>query len=260
MNLLLAMDIGNTNIVLGFLDGPAIIATHRISTGLPRTADEYGLLLTELLARHDLSASDVDDVIISSVVPKVMHSFRGAIVTYFDIEPMIVGPGVKSGIRITIDDPKTLGADCLADCAGAYYLYGGPVLVADFGTATTFNYVDASGTILSGLITTGIRTGANALWSSTAQLPEVEITRPRSILARSTKDAMQAGLYYGFLGGVERTIHQFHEEISDDFQVVATGGLGRIFADDTDLIDVYDPDLIFKGMAVIHAKTSRQRP
>ncbi|WP_300765896.1 type III pantothenate kinase [uncultured Bifidobacterium sp.] len=257
--MLLAVDIGNTNIVLGLLDGPDIVATHRISTGTPRTADEYGLLLTELLARHNLGAADIDDVIVSSVVPKVMHSFRASIVTYLDVDPMIVGPGVRSGIRIAIDDPKSLGADCLADCAGAYYLYGGPVLVADFGTATTFNYVDASGTIVSGLITTGIRTGANALWSSTAQLPEVEITRPKTVMTRNTREAMQAGLYYGFLGGVERTIQQFHEEIAENFRVVATGGLGRIFANDTDAIDVYDPELIFKGMAVIYAKTRKSR-
>ncbi len=255
--MLVAVDIGNTNIVLGFLDGSRIVATHRISTRTPRTADEYGLLLTQLLALHDLSADDVEDVIVSSVVPKVMHSFRGGIITYLRVEPMVVGPGIRSGLRIGIEDPKTLGADCLCDCAGAFYLYGGPVLVADFGTATTFNYVDASGTITCGLITTGIRTGASALWDSAAQLPEVEITRPTTILARDTRTAMQAGLYYGFLGGVERTIAQFHEEIDEDFHVIATGGLGRIFADDTDLIDVYDPELILKGMAVIHARNRR---
>ena len=123
-----------------------------------------------------------------------------------------------------MDNPQNMGADCIADCAGAYYEYGGPILVADFGTATTFNYVTADASVISGLITTGIRTAAAALWEGTAQLPEVEITRPKSILAKSTKPAMQAGLYYNFLGGIERTIAQFHKEIDEDFRVVATGG------------------------------------
>ena len=129
--------------------------------------------------------------------------------------------------------------------------------MADFGTATTFNYVDAKGTIRAGYITTGIRTGAEALWGQTAQLPEVEIVRPKSILATNTRTAMQAGLYYTFLGGIERTIRQFREEINEPFKVVTTGGLGRIFKDDTDEIDVYDPDLIFKGMALIYKRNVR---
>ena len=252
--MLLAVDIGNTNIVLGFLEGERIVGTYRITTKADHTSDEYGLMITEFLRMSGYSPQDVDDVIVASVVPKVMHSFRASIVKFLDIDPMVVGPGVKSGMNIRIDDPKSLGADCLADCAGAYYVYGGPALVADVGTATTFNYVDAHGTITCGLISPGLRTAAAALWTGTAQLPEVEITRPDSILATGTKTAMQAGLYYNFLGGIERTIMQFREEIREDFQVIATGGLGRVFMDDTDLIDVYDPDLIFKGMAKIHAR------
>ena len=257
--MLVAVDIGNTNIKLGFLEGSRIVGTYRITTKANHTSDEYGLLLTEFLDMSGYRPDDVDDVIIASVVPKVMHSFRASIVKFLRLEPMVVGPGVKTGINIRMDDPKSMGADCLADCAGAYHVYGGPALVADFGTATTFNYVDDRGTITAGLITTGIRTAAAALWGGTAQLPEVEITRPKTILAKGTKTAMQAGLYYNFLGGIERTIRQFRAEISEDFQVIATGGLGRVFADDTDLIDVYDPDLIFKGMAIIHQRTLAAR-
>ena len=252
--MLVAVDIGNTNIVLGFLDGDTIAGTYRITTKANHTSDEYGLFLTEFLRMSGFQPSDVDDVIICSVVPKVMHSFRSSIVKFLDIDPMVVGPGVKTGMNIRLDDPKTLGSDCIADCAGAYHTYGGPVLVADFGTATTFNYVDSSGTIRSGFITTGIRTGAEALWGQTAQLPEVEITQPQSILATNTRTAMQAGLYYTFLGGIERTIQQFRKEIDEPFQVVATGGLSRIFKNNTDMIDVYDSDLIFKGMAYIYSR------
>lgn len=199
----------------------------------------------------------MDDVIISSVVPKVMHSFRASMVKFLNIDPMIVGPGIKTGLNIRIDNPQTMGSDCIADCVGAYYEYGGPLLVADFGTASTFNYVTKDASIICGLITTGIRTGAAALWNETAQLPEVEITRPKSIVAKNTRQAMQAGLYYNFLGGIERTIMQFKREIDEDFRVVATGGLGRVFINDTDLIDVYDPDLIFKGMLHIYNRNSR---
>lgn len=256
--MLVAVDIGNTNIELGFLDGNRISGTYRITTKADHTADEYGLLLTEFLGMRGFRADDVDDVIICSVVPKVMHSFRASIIKFLDLEPMVVGPGIKTGMNVRIDDPKSLGADILADCVGAYHVYGGPVLVADFGTATTFTHVSGQGVIDAGVITTGIRSGAAALWSGTAQLPEVEITRPQTILGTNTKVCMQAGLYYTFLGGVERTIKQFRRELDgEEFKVIATGGLGRVFSDDTDLIDVYDPDLIFKGMAYIHRRNLR---
>lgn len=255
--LLVAVDIGNTNVVIGFLDDGHIAGTYRITTKSNHTSDEYGLMITQFLQLSGYTPGDVDDVIISSVVPKVMHSFRASIVKFLNIDPMIIGPGVKTGINIRMDNPQSMGADCIADCAGAYYEYGGPILVADFGTATTFNYVTADASVICGLITTGIRTGATALWEATAQLPEVEITRPASILAKSTKPAMQAGLYYNFLGGIERTITQFHREIDEEFRVVATGGLSRVFADDTDMIDIYDPDLIFKGMLHIYERNVR---
>ena len=225
IRMLVAVDIGNTNIVLGFLDGDDIIGTYRITTKSNHTSDEYGLMITQFLALSGLRPSDIDDVIIASVVPKVMHSFRASIIKFLNINPMVVGPGIKTGINIRIDDPKSLGSDCLITC---------------------------------GLITTGIRTAAAALWGETAQLPEVEITKPKSILATGTKTAMQAGLYYNFLGGIERTIRQFRMELDEPFTVVATGGLGRVFKDDTELIDVYDPELIFKGMALIHSRNSHR--
>ena len=166
--MLMAVDIGNTNIVIGFLEGDRIVGSYRITTKATHTSDEYGLMITQFLALSDYTADDVDDVIVCSVVPKVMYSFRASLIKFLGLKPMVVGPGVKTGMNIRLDDPKTLGSDCIADCAGAYHTYGGPVLVADFGTATTFNYVDGSGTIRSGFITTGIRTGAEALWGQTA--------------------------------------------------------------------------------------------
>ncbi|AKV55475.1 pantothenate kinase [Bifidobacterium actinocoloniiforme DSM 22766] len=258
--MLLAVDIGNTNTVIGFMEGRRVRASYRIATRAGRTADEYGMILTDFLRLSSYEPADMEGVIIASVVPKVMHSLPAAIVRYLSVEPLVVGPGVKTGVNIRLDDPKSLGADCLADCVGAHESYEGPLLVADFGTATTFNYVDAQGSIRSGLITVGIDSGAKALWSQTAQLPEVELTRPSSILTTGTRDAMQAGLYYNFLGGLERIILQFRREIDNDFQVIATGGLGRIFASETDLIDHYDPELIFRGMATIYSRTMQAAP
>lgn len=161
--LLVAVDIGNTNVVIGFLDDGHIAGTYRITTKANHTSDEYGLMITQFLRLSGYAPGDVDDVIITSVVPKVMHSFRASIVKFLNIDPMIVGPGVKTGINIRMDNPQNMGADCIADCAGAYYEYGGPILVADFGTATTFNYVTADASVICGLITTGIRTGAGRL-------------------------------------------------------------------------------------------------
>ena len=152
--LLMAVDIGNTNVVIGFIDDGRIAGTYRITTKANHTSDEYGLMITQFLALSGYKPADVDDVIISSVVPKVMHSFRASIVKFLDIDPMIVGPGIKTGLNIRMDNPQNMGADCIADCAGAYYEYGGPILVADFGTATTFNYVTADASVISGLITT----------------------------------------------------------------------------------------------------------
>lgn len=258
--MLMAVDIGNTNIAIGFLEGGHITGTYRLTTQQDRTADEYGILITQLLSLSGYGRQDVEDVVVASVVPEVMHSFRASLVRFLDIEPMVVGPGIRTGMNIRLDDPRSLGADCLCDCVGAYFVYGGPVLVADFGTATTFNYVDGQAGIRSGLITVGIRSGAAVLAGKTAQLPQVEITKPGTILATGTRTAMQAGLYYNFLGGLERIVDQFRKEIGGDFKVVATGGLGSIFSDETDRIDIYDPDLMFKGMALIRERNREDRP
>lgn len=257
--MLMAIDIGNTNIEIGFIDKGQILDTYRLTTQTSHTADEFSLLLREFLDLAGFHTQDVDDAIISSVAPEVMHPIKACLNHFFDIDPLVVGPGIKTGMNIRLDDPKSLGADCLADCVGAYQVYGGPVLVIDFGTATTFNYIDSEGSIRSGLITVGIRSGAQALASQTAQLPQVEITHPTTIMATGTRAAMQAGLYYNFLGGLERIIEQYQSEIDQNFQVVATGGMGRTFSEGTDMIDIYDPELIFKGMAYLHKLNARQR-
>ena len=274
--MLIAVDIGNTNIVVGLIDsipgsgdkhstqpdpgnsgiGFAVRGTYRITTRAAHTSDEYGLILGQFLAHAGIDASDVDDVIVASVVPNVMHSFTASIRKYLNHDPVIVTADLETGLTLDIEGARSLGADCLADCVGAYHRYGGPLLVADFGTATTYNYVTGQGAIVSGLITPGILTAASTLWSQTAQLPEFEITRPTTIMARNTVSAMQAGLYHSFLGGVERIIGEFHNSVHEDFKVITTGGLGGIVAHETPLIDVYDPNLIFEGMAIIYQRNS----
>lgn len=281
--MLLAVDIGNTNIVIGLL-GPAdeagtrrprpevskvtrpIIATYRITTAAAHTSDEYGIMLLQFLALSSCKPADVEGVIISNVVPSLMHSFRAAIIKFFGLNPLVVGPGVKTGLSVRIDDPRSLGADCLVDCVAAYNLYPAPCLVIDMGTATTFNIVDDHGAITMGLITAGLQTSAKALAGETAQLPQVEIRKPSTILTRNTGEAIQAGLYYSFLGGLETIVKQISSEYeaqrpdSPKLTVVATGGLGRVVEEDATalgILDAYDPDLIFKGLDIIYSKTAR---
>lgn len=255
--MLIAVDIGNTNIVIGFMTDGAITHTYRLTTANVRTSDEYGVSLLQFLQLSGYKVSDVDDVIVCSVVPSVMHSFRGSIEKFLNKTPLIIGPGIKTGMAVRIDEPKTLGADCLVDCVAAYNLYGGPCLVIDMGTATTFNYVDANGAITLGIIQAGLQTAARALSGNTAQLPEVEIVAPQSVQAKNTFSAIQVGLYYGFLGGIEHIIQQCRAELGTDFKVIATGGFGRVIEHECKAIDVYDPDLIFKGMHIIYERNRK---
>ena len=218
-----------------------------------------GFTFTPCVPRTKEGRGNIDDVIVSSVVPKVMHSFRNGIKKFMEIEPIMVTPGIKSGISVQLENPKSVGSDRIADCAGAFYEYGGPVLIVDFGTATTYDYVDENGCFKAGTIGVGIETGANALWGQTAQLPEIEIKPPKTILAKNTQTEMQAGIFYQYLGGIEYTIKQFRKEVGKDFKVIATGGLGRIVCNHTKLIDVYDPNLIFKGLKIIYEKTKENK-
>ena len=194
-------------------------------------------------------------VIISSVVPKVMHSLTSGIIKYLHVTPIIVGPGIKTGINVAIPNPKTLGADRLVDAVAAYELYGGPVIVVDFGTATTHDLVLADGVFHSGVTTPGIRLAASALWSGTAKLPEIEITKPDTILAKDTVTSMQAGVFYGCIGQTEYIIEKIKNESGlTDIKVVATGGLGKLISENTDKIDIYDPNLTLQGLRIIYEK------
>lgn len=253
--MVLVVDVGNTNITCGVYEKDDLKTTFRITTKIPRTSDEYGVLMKDMLKNNDIATEDIEGVIIASVVPNVMHALVGAINRYVGKNPLIVGPGIKTGIMITSDNPKEIGPDRIVDAVAAYVKYGGPVLVLDFGTATTYDLVTEDGKFPVGITAPGIRISAKALWEDTAKLPEIEIKKPKSILATETISSMQAGLVYGQIGQTEYIIKKVKEETGyANLKVVATGGLGRIIANETDTIDVYDSALTLDGLKIIYDK------
>ena len=256
--MILTIDVGNTNITCGVFQGDEIAASFRITTKMPRTSDEYGMMLLNLLEQNDIHPTEIKDAIICSVVPNVMHSLRGGLVKYFHITPIVVEAGIKTGIRIVTPNPQQIGADRIVDAVGAYEIYGGPVLVIDFGTATTYDYVDESGAFQGGITAPGIRISAKALWEDAAKLPEIEIKKPASILGKDTITSMQAGLVYGQIGQTEYIINRVKAEVGlENIKTVVTGGLGRIIANETDAVDIYDPNLTLKGINLVYKKQNR---
>ena len=256
--MLLVVDVGNTNITLGVFDGETLNGTFRMTTKLPRTSDEYGIELRQLVECQGLKHTDITDVIVASVVPDVMHSLGSAMIKYFGIKPMVVSAGIKTGIRVATENPKQVGADRIVDAVAAYELYGGPVIVVDFGTATTYDIVGTDGTFEAAVIAPGIRTSAQALWGGAAMLPAIEIKKPDSIMGRETISSMQAGIVYGQIGQVEYIVKKIREETGyADAKVVASGGLGNIIAKETDYIDYYDPQLTLKGLKIIYEKNKK---
>lgn len=256
--MILVIDAGNTNITFGVYEGEKLVTTFRMTTKLLRTSDEYGMSILELLRINDIRPEQLEGTIVASVVPKIMHALNGALVRYLKTPPLIVGPGIKTGIRITSDNPREIGADRIVDAVAAYTLYGGPVLVLDFGTATTYDLVDENGDFGVGITAPGIRISAKALWEDTAKLPEIEIKKPKSILARETITSMQAGLVYGQIGQTEYIVRQVKKEFGrEDIKVIATGGLGRIIADETQAIDIYNSALTLEGLRILYEKNKK---
>lgn len=253
--MILVIDVGNTNMTIGVFSGEKLEATFRMMTKTPRTSDEYGIMITQLLNNKKITMNQLEGSIIASVVPDVMHSLTGALVRYTNTQPLIVGPGVKTGIRITTENPRAVGADRIVDAVAAYEKYGGPVLVLDFGTATTYDLVLENGDFAAGVTAPGIRISSEALWTKTAKLPNIEIKMPKTILAQETISSMQAGLMYGQIGQTEYIVRKVKEESGiENLKVVATGGLGRIISDETDAIDIYDSALTLDGLRIIYEK------
>lgn len=257
--MIFVIDVGNTNITCGVYEGQELKATFRIMSKTPRTSDEYGIMLMNLLQTKGVNVADIEGSIVASVVPDVMHSLIGGIARYLGTTPLVVGPGVKTGIKITTENPRAIGADRIVDAVAAYEKYGGPVLVLDFGTATTYDLVTEDGSFSAGITAPGIRISAEALWEKAAKLPKIEIKKPKSILAQETISSMQAGLMYGQIGQTEYIIKKVKEETGiADLKVVATGGLGRTISDETDSIDIYDSSLTLDGLRIIYEKNFGQ--
>lgn len=252
--MLLAIDSGNTNIVFAIYDGEKPKGEWRSSSDAKRTADEYGVWLSQLMQLDRLKGSDVTDAIIATVVPETLFSLKSLCRKYFDCEPMVVGtPEVELGIEVLVDAPDEVGADRLVNAVSAHRRYGGPLILIDFGTATTFDVVDESGNYFGGVISPGINLSLDALHMAAAQLPRIAVQRPKRVIGKQTVPAMLSGVYWGYIGLIEGLVTRIKEDYgSDDMTVIATGGLAPLFAEGTDAIQHLDLDLTLRGLAEIH--------
>jgi type III pantothenate kinase len=250
--MLLAIDIGNTSTTLGIFEGEELRATWHMATSIHRMADEYAALLLNLLHQQGMDTSDIKAVALCSVVPPLISTFVDFSQRYFHTTPLVVGAGVKTGVRIRMDNPREVGADRIADAAAAHHLYGGPVIIIDLGTATTFGIVSKEGDYIGGIIATGIATAAEALFTRTAQLPRVELAHPKHVIGTNTVAAVQSGIIYGYASLVEGMLARIRKELGEKALVVATGGYAELIAKETKVIDVVNPDLTLIGLRLIY--------
>jgi type III pantothenate kinase len=255
--MILAVDIGNTNIVLGIFEGDKIKCSFRLHTDTQRTTDEYASTIMLLLKNRGVEITDIKGVIISSVVPQLIYSFTKLATKYMNIEqPMVIAPGVKTGMPIRYENPKEVGAERIVNSVAGREKFGAPVIVVDFGTATTFDVVNAKGEYIGGVICPGVKLSAGILHSKTAKLPEIEIEKVERVVGKNTIHSLQSGIYYGYLSMLDGLLERIMTEEFGrcDIAVVATGGLGSVFARDSKYIGHYDPDLTLTGLRLIYEK------
>jgi len=250
--MLLAIDIGNTNTVLGLFNDGSLVHDWRIRTEVNMTIDEYAITLRSLFSVHEIDRNDVTDVVISCVVPPVLNSAERFCQSYFRTSALVVGPGIRTGMPILYDNPKEVGADRIVNAVAAYEQRKDAVIVVDFGTATTFDYISERGEYMGGVISPGIMISCEALFQKASKLPRVEIfARPPSILAKNTIASMNAGIVYGYAGLVEGIISRMKKEVNREIYVIATGGLASLIASECRLIDAVDDYLTLKGLRII---------
>lgn len=255
--MLLVVDVGNTNIVFGVYENDILLYDWRIATEKNRTSDEYGLLFEQIFKYHGLCPKSVEDVIISSVVPTLMHTLSTMSVKYFDKEPIIVGPGIKTGMSIKYDNPKEVGADRIVNAVAGYEKYGGPLIIVDFGTAITFCAISKDGDYLGGVITPGIIISSEALSLRTAKLPKIEISKPDTVIGKTTINSIQSGLVYGYIGLVDYIIERMKGEMKDEGEiktVVGTGGFSSLIASESKYINEIDKLLTLDGLRIIYGR------
>jgi len=251
--MLLAIDVGNTNTDLGVFDGEGLRVTWNVATAIHRMADEYFVLLVNLLHNQGLNPSDITEVVMCSVVPPLTVTFEEMLERYFHISPLVVGAGIKTGVRILMDNPREVGADRIVNAAAAHHLYKGPIIIADLGTATTFDTVSKEGDYLGGAIAPGMNTATEALFTQAAMLPRVELVSPKRAIGTNTVAAMQSGIVFGYVALVEGIVARIQKELGEKTRVVATGGYAELIAKETTVIDEVNPDLTLIGLRLIHS-------
>jgi len=253
--LLLAFDIGNTNMVIGVFKGRDLVISWRIATDRQKTADEYGILMQNLFYFHKIDHREVKDIIMSSVVPPIMGSLEEMAKKYFNKKPLVVGPGIKTGMPIMYENPREVGADRIVNAVAGYEKYGGPLIIVDFGTATTFCCVSAKGEYLGGAIAPGVNIATEALFQKTAKLPKVELVAPKKVIAKNTVNAIQSGIMFGYSSLVDGIVKRMKQELGEGIiKVIATGGIANLIADNTETIDVVDDLLTLEGLRIIYER------
>ncbi len=250
--MLLVMDVGNTDTVLGVYDGEELVHDWRIRTKIDHTVDEYGIIIFNLYNASHISSRAVKDIIISCVVPPMLNILEPLCRKYFNIKPMIVGPGIKTGMPIYYDNPKEVGADRIVNAVACFHKYARELIIVDFGTATTFDYISPQGEYMGGCIAPGIMISTEALFARTAKLPRVELTKPKNIIAKDTVSSMQAGIMYGYAGLVDGIVERMKNEAAGDPLVVATGGLATVIATQTTTINIVEKMLTLEGLRIIY--------
>jgi type III pantothenate kinase len=257
--MLLAFDVGNTTIAIGLFRGRKLVKSWKIETDTDKTADEYGALLLNLMQLSGVAAGKLTGAIVSSVVPPLTPVIEEVCRSHFGTTASVVGPGLKTGMPILYETPLEVGADRITASVAAFEKYGGPLIVLDFGTATTFDAVSAKGEYLGGAIAPGVRISAEALYLKTSKLPRIEVRKPKRAIGRTTVASMQSGLYFGYIGMVTRMIEEIRKELGAEARVVATGGFGGQIAAELPVIEAYEPDLVLEGLRIIHDRNRDAR-
>lgn len=256
--MIFVLDVGNTNTVIGVYENDELKHHWRIETSRNKTEDEFGMLIKALLEHVELTFEDFEGIIISSVVPPIMAALERMCVKYFGTNPIVVGPGIKTGLNIKYDNPREVGADRIVNAVAAIEEYGGPLIIVDFGTATTYCYINEHKQYIGGAIAPGIGISTEALYSRAAKLPRIEIVKPEAIVGKSTVAAMQAGILYGYVGQVEGIVSRMKAESLLEPKVIATGGLSSLIASESNVIDVVDPFLTLTGLKLIYKRNNEQ--
>ena len=252
------LDVGNSNIKCGLFEDDKLLSSWRMTTDMERTADEYGISIMSFFGHIGRSVDEVEGIIISSVIPSINYTLQHMCSIYFAKKALIVGPGIKTGLNILYDNPRELGADRIVSAIAAYALYGGPCIVVDFGTATTFGAISEGGDFLGGAICPGLKISAEALTVSAARLPRVELLRPEAVIAKNTTAGMQAGIIYGYVGQVDFIIRRMKQEMGGEPKVIATGGMSKLISQETDGITIVNSLLTLTGLNMLYRRNVKK--